>query len=98
LTYDVVFSPEADDHVGALTARERRALLDAVGRQLVHEPDVPTRHRRPLRANALATWRLRVGHLRVYYDVERGSGRVVVKAIGVKVRERVYVGGKEIKL
>lgn len=81
-----------------LRARERTAVLDAVERQLLHEPDLPTRHRKPLRANPLATWRLRVGDLRVYYDVERSSGQVVIKAVGLKVRERVYVGGKEIKL
>jgi hypothetical protein len=67
--------------------------------QLAHQPHVSTRNRQPLRPNPLASYRLRVGKLRVYYDVSlTPQPLVVVKAIGVKVRERVRVGGEEIEL
>jgi mRNA-degrading endonuclease RelE of RelBE toxin-antitoxin system len=47
----------------------------------------------------VAQYRLRVGELRVYYDVQETPERlVIVKAVGIKVRNRVHVGGKEIKL
>lgn len=47
----------------------------------------------------MAQYRLRVGELLVYYDVEQEPERlVVVKAVGIKARNRVYVDGKEIKL
>jgi hypothetical protein len=65
--------------------------------QLAHQPHVSTRNRQPLRPNPLASYRLRVGKL--YYDVSlTPQPLVVVKAIGVKVRERVLVGGEEIEL
>ena len=44
--------------------------------------------------NALASWELRVGDLRVYYDVQNEPPVVFVLAIGVKVRNEVRVGGK----
>jgi mRNA-degrading endonuclease RelE of RelBE toxin-antitoxin system len=99
VTYRIEFSPEADDHIASLTARDRATLLDAVGGQLVHEPTVETGRRKPLRPNPIAEFRLRVGKLRVYYDVQEApERRVLVKAVGLKVRDRVYVGGREVKL
>jgi hypothetical protein len=60
---------------------------------------VETRHRKPLRPNTLAGFRLRVRDLRVYDDVLEGPDSLtLVQAIGIKVRNRVFVGGKEIEL
>lgn len=42
-------------------------------------------------ANPLAGWELRVQALRVYYDVE--GNEVLVRAVGVKRGNRVFVGG-----
>ena len=60
---------------------------------------MPTRQRKVLRANAVAPWELRIGDLRVYYEVKDDPERVVVvKAVGVKERNRVLIGGEEVKL
>ena len=60
---------------------------------------VPTRQRKVLRANAVAPWELRIGDLRVYYEVKDDGERVVVvKAVGVKERNRVLIGGEEVEL
>jgi hypothetical protein len=68
-------------------------VLDAVGTQLVHEPTVETRNRKPMRPNPVAPWELRIGNLRVYYDVETEPERVVyVRAAGIKLRNRVRIG------
>ena len=99
MTYRVEFTPEAVDHLARLRAHERARVLDAVGRHLAHSPTGETRNRKPLRPNPVAEYRLRVGPLRVYYDVRpRPALLVLIKAVGVKVRDRVYVGGEEIKL
>ncbi|HVR71278.1 MAG TPA: type II toxin-antitoxin system RelE/ParE family toxin [Vicinamibacteria bacterium] len=92
------FSPEADDHIAALSAFERARLLDEIAIQLIEQPSVETRRRKRMRPNPVAQYRLRVGNLRVYYDVDEAEGRVLVKAVGVKVRDKVYVGRKEIDL
>jgi len=47
----------------------------------------------------LAPWELRIGHLRVYFDVEEDPRLVVrIVAMGVKVRNRVWIGGEEVEL
>jgi len=44
----------------------------------------------------VAPWELRVGDLRVYYDVEIGPPpAVVIVAVGLKVRHRIRIGGEE---
>lgn len=95
MAYRVEFTPEADQHLAGLTARERATLLDEVERQLLDQPTVETRNRKPMRPNPLAPWELRIGRLRVYYEVGGDVFPVVtVRAIGVKVRDRVRIGGE----
>lgn len=84
---------------GVLTARQQRIVLNAVDRQLMHEPTVETRNRKPMRPNPLAPWELRIGNLRVYYDVEVEPEFVVyVRAVGLKLRNWVRIGKEVIKL
>lgn len=97
--YRIDYSPEAVDHLAVLIARESATVLDVVGRQLRHEPMRATRNRKVLRANPVAPWELRIGRLRVYYEVREEPERVVVvKAVGVKDRDRVRIGGEEVEL
>jgi mRNA-degrading endonuclease RelE of RelBE toxin-antitoxin system len=96
--YRILFTPEAADQVGDLRAHDRRRLLDAIERQLAHQPGVPTRNRGRLRPNAVAAFRLRIGNLRAYDDVDLAAGTVLVKAVGIKRRSRVFIGGAEIEL
>jgi mRNA-degrading endonuclease RelE of RelBE toxin-antitoxin system len=99
LPYRIDYSPEAEDHLMALSARDSSLVLDTVLRQLAHQPTAPTRNRKLLRANPVAPWELRIGSLRVYYEVkDEPEPVVVVKAVGIKDRERVLIGGEEVKL
>ncbi|MGL5060273.1 MAG: type II toxin-antitoxin system RelE family toxin, partial [Microcoleus sp.] len=46
--------------------------------------------RKPMRPNFLASWELRIGELRVYYDVEEEFEAIVeILAIGIKERNQV---------
>jgi len=52
-----------------------------------------------MRPNPVAPWELRIGTLRVYYDIlEEPDETVYVRAIGVKERNTVRIGGEEIAL
>ena len=52
-----------------------------------------------MRPNPVAPWELRIGSLRVYYDVEEEPEHTVyVRAVGIKQRERVRIGKEVIKL
>lgn len=46
--YAIEFMPEADEQIGALAARDRATLLDRVTGQLMFQPTVQTRNRKPL--------------------------------------------------
>jgi mRNA-degrading endonuclease RelE of RelBE toxin-antitoxin system len=99
LAYTIEYSPDTVDHLSALTARQRATVLAAVDAQLAHEPSGETRNRKAMRPNQLAPWELRVGTLRIYYDVEEGPERkVLIRAIGIKERNRVRIGRKEFEL
>jgi mRNA-degrading endonuclease RelE of RelBE toxin-antitoxin system len=76
-----------------LTARQQRTVLDTVDRQLARRPTVETRNRKPMRPNPVAPWELRIGNLRVYYDVEEAPEPLVfIRAVGIKERNRVRIG------
>ena len=99
MPYEIVFARETREHLEWLSARQRAIVLNAVAEQLAHQPSVETRNRKPLRPNELADWELRVGRLRVYYDVSDQPEPVVrVKAVGIKEREQVWIGGKVVRL
>ena len=96
MAYDIEYSPDSVEHLQALTARQRSMVFDKVDEQLRNEPTVETKNRKPMRPNPVAPWELRIGDLRVYYDIEESPTNVVtVLAVGVKVRDRVRIGGTE---
>ena len=80
----------------ALDVRDRVRVLDAVGKNLMHEPLRETRNRKRLRNNPFASHELRVGNLRIFYWVE--EERVQIEAIGRKIRNKLWIGEEEISL
>ena len=99
MSFRVDYSRAALVHLRSLTRPQQVLILDGVDRQLTCEPDIETRNRKPMRPNPLAPWELRLGDLRVYYEVEHSPGAVVtVLAVGVKVRNVVFIGNEAIDL
>lgn len=99
MAYRIQYSPETDQHLRSLTARQRSMVFDGVDEQLRHQPAVETRNRKPMRPNPLAPWELRIAEIRIYYDVEEKPDELVtVLAVGVKDRNRVIIGGEEVEL
>jgi mRNA-degrading endonuclease RelE of RelBE toxin-antitoxin system len=97
--YAVEFARSVERQFRALTARDRTTALAAITRQLREEPLKETRHRKPLRPNPIAPWELRVGQLRIFYEVVGiESGVVRILAVGLKRRNMLMIGGKEIRL
>jgi mRNA-degrading endonuclease RelE of RelBE toxin-antitoxin system len=99
MAYRIEYSPDTEDHLRALTARQQTIVLDTVDKQLAHQPKAETRNRKPMRPNPIAPWELRIGTLRVYYDVEDEPELVVhIRAVGVKQRNKVRLGKEVIEL
>ena len=99
MAYKITFAQSVAAHLELLTAAERARVLDAIERQLMHEPLKETRNRKPLRPNPIAPWELRTGSLRVFYDVTAEQpGVVQVLAVGKKDHNVLRIGVEEIKL
>src|SRR5258705_2084565 len=99
MAYTVEFAESVRGQLASLTARQRSLVMDAIGNQLIHEPAVETRNRKPMRPNPVAPWELRIGSLRVYYDVEDSPERkVAVRAVGIKGPNLVRIGREVIPL
>lgn len=99
MAYQIEFAKAVKTHLAVLTAGQRSTVLDAIERHLTSEPSKEARNRKSLRPNPVASWELRVGELRVFYEVSDGPpAGVRVLAVGVKTRETLRIGRKEIRL
>ncbi|MDY7012854.1 MAG: hypothetical protein SVX43_04500 [Cyanobacteriota bacterium] len=99
MPYQIVLSEPAEAHLQDFTARNQRIVVEAIVEQLSYQPTVATKNRKLMRTNPLATWELRIGKLRVYYDVEEQPEPLVrILAIGIKERNQVWIGNKRVNL
>lgn len=99
MAYRIRFAQTAEEHFAQLTTRQQSTLLDAVKVQLRYQPLRETRNRKRLRPNPFAPWELRVGSLRVFYEIDAlESDLVNILAIGIKRGNRLIVSGKEIHI
>ncbi len=99
MRYAIEYAPETEQHLRFLAAHQRVTVLDEVDRQLTFEPAVETRNRKLMRPNPIAPWELRIGVLRAYYEIfYEPEPTVLVLAVGVKVRNRLFIGGEEVSI
>ena len=96
--YEIEFTESAKADLKWFRKREQAEILDAIYMQLRYEPMVRTRNRKPLDENETATWELRVGNARVFYDVDEIVRIVSIQAVGEKRGNRIFFRGKEGKL
>jgi mRNA-degrading endonuclease RelE of RelBE toxin-antitoxin system len=104
MAFEVFYSPEAVDHLQALTKAEQVLIIDEVDQhevdqQLSQQPTLTTRRRKLLRPNQIAPWQLRIGDFRVFYEVlEEPDQSVIVKAVGKKVHNVLWLGPERVQL
>lgn len=99
MKYRIEYSPDTKDHFRYLSKRQQVTVLGTVEKQLQYQHGVETKNRKPMRPNPLAPWELRIGNLRVYYDIEDEPKHIVyIRAIGIKDRNNVRIGKEVIKL
>jgi mRNA interferase RelE/StbE len=78
MKYRVVFTREAREDYRDLSARIRAEVGDAINRHLLHHPTRVSRSRiKRLRGTRRPQYRLRVGDVRVFYDVREGEVEVL---------------------
>ncbi|HSJ53202.1 MAG TPA: type II toxin-antitoxin system RelE/ParE family toxin [Anaerolineae bacterium] len=101
--FDPVYAPQVREHLKAIEPKYYALIRQEIEAQLQSEPEMETRNRKPLKRAITfgAQWEIRFGpnnRFRVFYEVDRDAGVVHILAIGVKIRNRLYVGGEEVEL
>ena len=90
MRYEVIPAQEAADDLKRLEAHFRAEVKDAIERHLRHEPTKTSRSRiKRLRGLSRPQYRLRVGGIRVFYDVSGSS--VEVLAIVAKSQAEAWL-------
>ena len=87
MKYDVILSPMAVQDLSSSSAFERGQVRDAIEQHLRHEPTHLSRSRiKRLRGFSKSQYRLRVGDIRVFYDVVEDQVQILT-IIGKKQAE-----------
>jgi len=97
-SYRIEVTEEAKGDLSYYTAFERKIIVSEIREQLTHQPQVETKNRKLLRANPLASWELRVGKYRVFYEVNDTASTVSVVSVGHKEHNVLFIRGKEVQL
>ena len=100
--FEIGFAPEVIDHLIAIERKHHRLIEKTIDQQMAYTPEKKTRNRKPIQQPAPfgATWELRFGPgncFRVFYEVDHAERTVWVLAIGIKERDRLLIGGKELE-
>ena len=75
---DIILAPEAAQDLKRLKARTRSEVKDALERHLRHEPGRVSKSRfKRLRGINHPRYRLRVGEIRVFYDITENTVEVL---------------------
>jgi mRNA interferase RelE/StbE len=78
MRFEILLAPEAAEDLRSLKANLRAAVRGALEEHLRYEPEKVSRSRiRRLRGLSRPQYRLRVGEVRVFYDVARGTVEVL---------------------
>jgi mRNA-degrading endonuclease RelE of RelBE toxin-antitoxin system len=90
MRFDIVLAPEAVEALLTLPARLRAEVRDALEAHLRHEPEKLSKSRiKRLRGMSKPQYRLRVGEVRVFYDVTTEA--VEVLAIVPKAEAQAWL-------
>jgi mRNA-degrading endonuclease RelE of RelBE toxin-antitoxin system len=93
MAFNISITADAESQWRALPKRQQRLLEAAIQARLLHQPTTPTKAIKRLRPNPFAEFELRVGELRVLYNVE--GTEVVLLVVGRKVGNKLIVEGAE---
>ena len=94
MAYEPYITQPALAELKAIRVFDRRRIVAEIKSQLIHEPTVPSRHRKCLGSASPAfehvppVWELRIGDFRVFYDVDEWTSFVFVRAIRRKEPEQ----------
>jgi len=78
MKYEIILAPEAVQDFRDLKANVRAAVRDAIEEHLRHDPTKTSKSRiKRLRGLSRPQFRLRVGEVRIFYDVAEGTVEIL---------------------
>ena len=78
MRFEILLAPEAVEDLGNLKANVRAEVRDSIEKHLRHEPEKESRSRiKRLGGLSQPQYRLRIGQIRVFYDVLRAQVQVL---------------------
>jgi mRNA-degrading endonuclease RelE of RelBE toxin-antitoxin system len=96
MRYSIALAPGAVRDLRGLSAFERTQVRRAIEKHLRHEPEKVSRSRiKRLRGMRRPQYRLRVGEIRVFYDVS--VGQVEILAVISKDQAEKWLGTQGVK-
>ena len=93
MAFTITITSDAGRQLKSLTARQQRLVEASVQSRLVSKPTTESKAIKRLRPNPLAQFELRVGNLRVLYNVQETE--VVLLLVGIKSGNKLTVEGRE---
>ncbi|MCZ7645042.1 MAG: type II toxin-antitoxin system RelE/ParE family toxin [Planctomycetota bacterium] len=92
MAYRIEFGREAMQELKKLRKGEQAEVLIRCRTHLTHEPKKESKSRiKRLRDDAFPPYRLRIGDLRVFYDVDDGFGVVIIHGVVRKMEAQAWL-------
>ncbi|NBD35084.1 MAG: type II toxin-antitoxin system RelE/ParE family toxin [Chloroflexi bacterium] len=96
--YEIEYTRDAFEDLSDFKKYGQQIIVSAIDEQLTWQPILETRNRKPLRPNEISRWELRIGKYRVFYDVDMAVNSVIIKAVGEKRPNQLFIRGRKFKL
>ena len=99
----LIYAPITKLHLKTIERKYYSLIRTTIEKELQFEPDVETKNRKPLKRQVTfeAEWELRFGpdnRFRVFYDIDMEFHNIHILAIGIKEKNHLFIGEKEVKL
>jgi len=101
--YYIIYAPITREHLRFIDRKYYSLIQNTIAERLFHDPMEENRNRKPLKKTVFeeAAWEIRFGPestFRVFYDIKVSEREVHILAIGIKLRNKLSIGGEEINL
>lgn len=95
MPFEISITDVAETQLRALSAREQRIVEEGIASRLLDQPTATSKALKKLRPNPFAAFELRLGNLRVLYNVDEARNEVVILIVGRKEGNKLIVAGEE---
>lgn len=98
MKFTIEITEEAIEDLEYFDKSTRVTILNAIDVQLVDQPLLETRNRKPLRPDSQFSWELTIDKYRVFYDVSEEGNLVSIVSVGYKEHNKLYIKGQEVNI